>query len=99
MVNNLAKRLEKYTLTCPQEVLKIDLETNGEADQILIFKGFSSSLIRPTAFDPDVSVFPDDAKIINIDRLKSPYTEAKPIYIQQGLTWEAMEELLTKVNV
>jgi len=39
----------------------------GESDQIAIFKGFSSSLMRPTAFDPEVPVLPDKAKILTID--------------------------------
>lgn len=99
MIMPIEKRLEAYTLKCPQEVLLVNLETNEETEQIVIFKGFSSSLMRPTAFDPDVSVFPEKAKIISIDRLKSPYSSDKPIYIEKGLSEQAMEELLTKFNV
>ncbi len=95
----IVHRLEKYTNKRPQEVLIVKIELDGETDEIAIFKGFSSSLMRPTAFDPDIPVLPDSAKIIEIDRLSSPYNPTKPDYIQQGLTWEMMEKLLTELGV
>jgi hypothetical protein len=99
MNNFIGKRLEQYTVKRPQEVLLVTVEIDGEQDQIAIFKGFSSSLMRSTAFDPDVPVLPDTAKIINIDRVSSPYTPEAPRYIEQALPWEAMEVLLQKVGV
>jgi len=95
----IVHRLEKYTNKRPQEVLIVKIELDGETDEIAIFKGFSSSLMRPTAFDPDIPVLPDSAKIIEIDRLSSPYNPTEPDYIQQGLTWEMMQELLTELGV
>jgi hypothetical protein len=96
----ISTRLEQYTLKKrPPEVLLVSIEVNGEADQIAIFKGFSSSLMRPTAFDPDVPVLPNDAKIISLDRLTAPYNPQSPQYIQQGLTWSEMEALLQAVGV
>ncbi len=94
-----SKRLEQYTLKKPQEVLMVDIEIAGESDRLVIFKGFSSSLMRPTAYDPDVPVLPQEAKIISIDRLSSPYNPDSPRYLQQGLTWESMELLLTEMGV
>jgi hypothetical protein len=99
MVNSPEKRLEQYTLKRPQEVLLVELESEGERDCLLIFKGFSSSLMRPTAADPDIPLLPEDAKIISIDRAASPYNPNAPHYLQQGLSWEAMEELLREVGV
>lgn len=93
MNDSIEKRLERYTERS-HEVLLITAEIAGEFDQIVIFKGFSSSLVRATAFDPEVSVLPDDAKILAIDRVASPYNPASPHYIQQGLTWEQMQTLL-----
>lgn len=93
------KRLEQYTTQRPQEVLIVKIEIGGETDEIAIFRGFSSSLMRPTAFDPDVPVIPDTAKIIEIDRLFSPYNPTDPHYIQRGLTWEMMELLLIEVGI
>jgi hypothetical protein len=93
-MNTLEKRLEQYTLRHPEEVLLVNAEIEGEPDQIAIFKGFSSSLMRPTAFDPDTPVLPDSATIISIDRVESPYTPEAPRYIQQGISWEQMQTLL-----
>ena len=98
-MDSIGKRLEQYTTKRPQEVLIVTVEIAGEQDTIAIFKGFSSSLMRPTAFDVDVPVLPDGANILNIDRVASPYNPEVPRYIQQGISWEAMEALLLEVGV
>ncbi|MBN3941066.1 MAG: hypothetical protein V7L21_02395 [Nostoc sp.] len=98
-MDSIGKRLEQYTAKRPQEVLIVTVEIVDEQDTIAIFKGFSSSLMRPTAFDADVPVLPDGANILNIDRVASPYNPEAPLYIQQGLSWEAMEALLSEVGV
>jgi hypothetical protein len=99
MTDSMGRRLEQYTIKRPQEVLIVTAEIAGEEDQIAIFKGFSSSLMRPTAFDPDVPVLPPEAKIITIDRVASPYNPDAPRYLQQGLTWETMRQLLSDAGV
>ncbi|KOP25097.1 hypothetical protein AMR41_16905 [Hapalosiphon sp. MRB220] len=99
MENSIGQRLEKYTIKRPQEVLLVTLEIAGEEDQIAIFKGFSSSLMRPTAFDPDVPVLPEEANILSIDIVASPYNPETPRYIQQGLTWQDMETLLSQLRI
>lgn len=99
MSSSVGHRLEQYTIKRPQEVLLVSVEVAGEFDQIVIFKGYSSSLARPTAFDPDVPVIPDTAKIIAIDRLAGPYDPKNPRYLQQGLTWNEMQSLLSEVGV
>jgi hypothetical protein len=99
MTDSIARRLEQYTVRRPQEVLIVRVETEGEFDEIAIFKGFSSSLVRSTAFDPDVPVLPDGAKIISVDRLQSPYNPNNPRYLQQGLSWETMRSLLSEAGV
>lgn len=99
MTNSIGRRLEQYTIKRPQEVLIVTAEIAGEEDQIAIFKGFSSSLMRPTSFDPDIPVLPPEAKIIRIDRVASPYNPDAPRYLQQGLTWEAMQPLLSDAGV
>jgi hypothetical protein len=97
MNHSIGKRLEEYTIKRPQEVLLVTVEIADEQDKIAIFKGFSSSLMRPTAFDPDVPVIPDEAIILSIDRIKSPYNPEDTRYIQQGISAEAMENLLLEV--
>lgn len=99
MNDSIGRRLEKYTIKRPQEVLIVTAEIAGEQDQIAIFKGFSSSLMRPTSFDPDVPVLPADAQIVTIDRVASPYNPDAPRYLQQGLTWGSMQPLLENVGV
>ncbi|GAB1541781.1 hypothetical protein NUACC21_44540 [Scytonema sp. NUACC21] len=99
MNNSIGKRLEQYTIKRPQEVLLVTVEIAGEEDQIAIFKGFSSSLVRSTAFDPEVPVLQDEAKIIKIDRAASPYNPEAPRYIQQDISWENMQSLLSQLGV
>ncbi|WP_353930436.1 hypothetical protein WJM97_19495 [Okeanomitos corallinicola TIOX110] len=99
MNSPIGKRLEQYTIKRPQEVLLVTISIGDEQDKIAVFKGFSSSLMRPTDFDPDVPVLPDDAIIVAIDRIASPYNPESPRYIQQGISWEAMEALLLEVGV
>jgi len=91
---SLLSRLEQYTLKQRQEVLLVTAEIDGEPDQIVIFRGFSSSLVRSTAADPDIPVLSDRATILAIDRLKAPYNPATPQYLQQGLTWDSIQPLL-----
>jgi len=99
MKMTLAQRLEQYTLKNPQEVLIVQIALDDTEDQIMIFKGFSSSLMRPTAFDPDVPVLAQDAQILSIDRVVSPYLPDDPQYIAQGLTLTDMENLLQEAGI
>ncbi len=98
-MTSISKRLEQYTAKRPQEVLLVQVEIEGDEDQIAIFRGFSSSLMRSTAYDPDIPVLPDKANILQIDRLASPYDPKNPRYIQQALSWESMQILLSEVGV
>jgi hypothetical protein len=90
---NQGQQLENYTNKHPQEVLLVKLQVDDELDEVMIFRGFSSSLMRPTAFDPDVPIISDCAKILTIDRLMAPYNPSQPNYIQQGITWEQFQEI------
>ena len=100
MTESINLRLEKYTMKRREEVLMVEVETiSGEPDTIVIYNGFSSSLMRPTNYDPDIPVIENDAKIISIDRLTSPYDPVNPTYIQTGLTLSEMEKLLAETGV
>jgi hypothetical protein len=92
-------RLEQYTLRRPEQVLIVHARINDTLDQILIFKGISSSLTRATAFDPEVPVMPEDAEIETIDILQGPYSPDQPTYLQRGVTWEAFQPLLQAMGV
>ncbi|NJK99132.1 MAG: hypothetical protein HC910_00695 [Spirulinaceae cyanobacterium SM2_1_0] len=75
---NWSQRLEQYTALTPQEALLVDFTVDGEPDRVVIFRGFSSSLMRATAFDPDVPVLPETAMIARIERVVAPYDPAAP---------------------
>ncbi|GAB4472147.1 MAG: hypothetical protein OHK0037_31840 [Elainellaceae cyanobacterium] len=92
-------RLEQYTLKRPGEVLLVTARTVDGEDQVAIFRGFSSSLMRPTAYDPDIPVLPTEAEILSVDRLQGPYDPANPVYLQQGLSWAEMQELLSSLGI
>ncbi|OLP18817.1 hypothetical protein BST81_08765 [Leptolyngbya sp. 'hensonii'] len=95
----IGHRLERYTIKHPQEVLLVTAEIDGELDQVAIFRGYSSSLMRPTAFDPDVPVLSENSRIIKIDRVRSPYNPENPHYLEQGLNLEAIQKLLAVSGV
>lgn len=96
---NKLLRLEQYTLKRPGEALLVTAQVDDELDEVLVFKGFSSSLVRPTAFDPDIPVLSETADILKIDRVHSPYVPNNPRYIQQDLTWDTMQQLLAEVGI
>jgi hypothetical protein len=89
---NQGQQLEIYSSNHPQEVLLVELKIDDELDEVMIFKGFSSSLMRSTAFDPDVSVISDRAEILAVTRLAAPYKPNQPNYLQQGITWEEFQD-------
>ena len=100
MTESIGVRLEQYTLKRKDEVLIVNLETAaGEPDTVIIFAGFSSSLTRATDRDPDVPIIASDSTIISIDRLVSPYNPSNPQYIESGLTLQAMENILQKLDL
>ena len=100
MANSIGWRLEQYTLKRQQEVLIVELETPaGEPDMVMVYAGFSSSLMKSTAFDPDVPVIAPGSQIIAIDRLVSPYNPDAPQYIASGLTLAEMEILLQEMSI
>jgi hypothetical protein len=95
----LMSRLEAYTLKFPQELLIVHALVEKEADIVLVFKGVSSALMRPTADDPEISVLPENAVIDCIDRLKGPYNPRAPEYIEQGISLSAFIETLTALGL
>lgn len=99
MNDSMAKRLEKYTIERPQEVLLVKVEIGEEEETIAIYRGFSSSLTKATASDPEVPIISEEAKIIAIDRVASPYIPDKPAYIERGLTRQEIENLLLEMGI
>lgn len=90
------QQLEMYSQQHPQEVLIVKARDNQEEIEIMIFKGFSSNLIGPTEFDPDLPMLSPSAQILTIDRLFSPYNPINPNYIQSNLTPSEFLDFLHK---
>lgn len=88
------QQLEKYSEQHPQEVLAVKAKEGEELIEIIIFKGFSSSLTGATAFDPDLPILSDQGEIISIDRLVSPYNPVNPQYIQANMTVKQFAQLI-----
>jgi hypothetical protein len=90
----IQKQLEQYTAERSQEVLIATINIEGIHEEIIIFKGFSSCLSRATEYDPDLPVIPEEAEVVNIDRVKAPYNPSQPEFIQRGLTWAEFKTFL-----
>ncbi len=82
---SLEKRLEAYSDRHRDEVLLVNALIEGEANLIMVFRGFSSSLSQATAYDPDVAVLPDSAVIESIDRVRAPYNPDAPEVLEEGI--------------
>jgi hypothetical protein len=91
---SVGRQLEQYTAQHPQEVLLVTIDVMGEPDQLLVFRGQTSSLMRSTAFDPDILVCPEGAVVLTVDRLQAPYQPHAPRYIERNVSWETMQTRL-----
>ncbi|MDB9526794.1 hypothetical protein PN498_12410 [Oscillatoria sp. CS-180] len=92
-------RLEQYTFRVPQEVLLVTARVDDDEDYVVVFRGFSSSLVNPTAPDPEIPVLPAEAVIESIDRLQGPYTPDNPQYLEQNIDWEAFSDRLAQMGL
>lgn len=91
---SLIEKLEQYSQQNPEEVLVVHASIDGEDDEVVIFKGFSSSLMRSTAFDLDTPVLPDTSIITSVDRVKGPINPSNPQPIEMNITWDIFEARL-----
>ncbi|PKU75676.1 uncharacterized protein LOC110097023 [Dendrobium catenatum] len=78
--------LESYTESARSEVLLVVATVDGVVEQVLIFKGCSSSLSSRTAIDPSKSVLLAKAIIQSIDVIKGPFDPSCIEYLEKGLT-------------
>ncbi|URR34498.1 hypothetical protein NBE99_07510 [Thermosynechococcus sp. HN-54] len=84
--------LEAYSRAHPQEVLLVEAQVGEREEVMLIFKGVSSSLTGATVPDADVPLLPEEALIVAVDRLRSPYTPSAPVYLERGIAWEDFQQ-------
>jgi len=85
-MSNILLQLEEYSKENPQFVLIIKAQENSQDVEIMIFRGFSSSLTGATEFDPDLPVLSPSGQILSVDVVSSPYNPQEPVYIEQNLT-------------
>lgn len=86
--------LEQYTLRHPEQVLLVNALVADSPQQVIVFRGFSSSLTGATAFDPDLPVLPAEATLQTIDILIAPYRPDQPNYLERSVSWGDMEQRL-----
>ncbi|GAY56538.1 hypothetical protein CUMW_172670 [Citrus unshiu] len=86
--------LELYSLSARGEALLVRAVLDDRDFEVLVFKGFSSSLSHGTSPDPSKSVLPARAVIKAIDRIKGPFDPSNIEYIEKDLQWEAFKSRL-----
>jgi hypothetical protein len=79
-VATLLSRLEEFSRSRPDRVVRLTGELPGEGGfepfELLIFRGFSSSVSHPTAFDPDQPALPAEALVQTAELLQGPLNPA-----------------------
>ena len=79
-VATLLAQLEAISRSRPDRVLRLSgqlpAEGGEELFELLIFRGFSSSVSHPTAFDPDQPALPSGAQIQAAELLQGPLNPA-----------------------
>ncbi|MEN9861173.1 MAG: hypothetical protein ACO3FK_01990 [Vulcanococcus sp.] len=80
MVSELLARLEELSRSRPDRVLRLTGDLPGESGpepfELLIFRGFSSSVSHPTGFDPDQPALPETATLKAAELLQGPLNPA-----------------------
>lgn len=93
MIYQQLGHLEDYSADHRDEVLWVTVTVDGEPEEITIYRGFTSSLSRPTPADPDTPVLPPQAVLVSIARLRAPFDPAHPQPLAPPLTWAQFVEL------
>lgn len=87
-IAKLLAALEARSRDRPDRVLRLRGELprcagvegqSGEAFEVLIFRGFSSSVTHPTAVDPDRPLLPEGSCILAGELLEGPLRLDRPI--------------------
>ena len=80
MVSELLARLEEISRSRPDRVLRLTGDLSGDSGmepfELLIFRGFSSSVSHPTGFDPDQPALPETARLEAAELLQGPLNPA-----------------------
>ena len=94
-VATLLSRIEELSRSRPDRVVRLTGELPGDGGlepfELLIFRGFSSSVSHPTAFDPDQPALPAEALVQAAELLQGPFN---PVSEQRIAGPMAPEQLL-----
>ncbi|KAI3946502.1 hypothetical protein MKX01_017718 [Papaver californicum] len=96
--NSELSLLESYSESARSEALLVTAMVDGQEEEVLIFKGFSSCLSYRTSPDPSRSILPERAVIKSIDRIRGPFDPSNIEYIEKGLTFEIFQRRLEQTN-
>ncbi len=91
--------LERYSHDHPQEVLRVQVEADGEVDLVLIYRGYSSSLMRATPSDPEEAVIPRQARFLQLERLSAPYHPDRSQVLAVYREWSELTAWLEQVGI
>ncbi|MBW4698194.1 MAG: hypothetical protein KME03_09920 [Aphanocapsa lilacina HA4352-LM1] len=95
----LGDALEAYTRKRPGEVLLVRVLLDGSEEEVLVFRGASSFLTRPTPADPGQPVIPAGAQLLGVERQRAPFSPVNPQVIAAGLQGEELATLLAEVGI
>jgi hypothetical protein len=80
VVSELLAGLEAISRSRPDRVLRLTGGLPGDSGfepfELLIFRGFSSSVSHPTGFDPDQPALPETARLEAAELLQGPLNPA-----------------------
>ena len=77
----LVQQLEERSRLQPDRVVRLTGLVEGDAFELLIFRGFSSSTTHPTAFDPDASVLPEGTSLDQAELLQGPLSPGQEVVL------------------
>ncbi|MEB3177287.1 MAG: hypothetical protein VKJ87_06805 [Synechococcus sp.] len=76
MASDLLAQLEELSSRFPQRALRLRGTLPGEQGpepfELVLFRGFGSSLTHPTQFDPDHPLLPDGSELSGAELLQAP---------------------------
>ena len=64
-----------------------------EPFELLIFRGFSSSITHPTAFDPDQPALPEGSQLDTAELLEGPLRPGAERILRRGLMTDFLEDI------
>tara|TARA_B100000700_G_C14763141_1_gene723099 strand:- start:505 stop:828 length:324 start_codon:yes stop_codon:yes gene_type:complete len=89
--SKLLQELEQISILYPKRIARLKgyIQTkNNQTEKliVIIFKGFASCITHPTEADPDASILPSNAHLIEGEILEGPMNP-----LSEKILWEKIE--------